>query len=456
MSVDKVKNQFIEAMEEWVCDGYSCDIRFFATNEEGKWHIRSAAILLNPLPADQDNNLLIQNSKFVLGQVQKNNCKNLELINIIEGALLGELLANEIKLELPEKSSLYFFSETNQRNRWFYDLHLQVSGGTTSNLFEVELINIDNYLRSSQPPFDGLLDAASWLGLNIAETSQSVPAITIRINPPIELAIDRSNLLNNVLNLTLLAHKSFDTKTASLAVRALPGSGLESRIQCANYIEWKDEFIDRKEGTAQIELSEADNALAMLMISRNTVRRQFFIDAEKARNSRLLAVQHYDKDLKMVRHAVLETPDSNKFENGIAVLLFLLGFTPSVQIETDSPDIIVTTPAGRIVIIECTTRVADFSYKLGKLVDRKGSLSKHLHSKDDQLKVAAVLVCRQPDDQIAARSDELRANQIILVTEEDLVRAFDQLRYYPNPDQILAEAESKLKDKTKGMFSGYD
>lgn len=452
MSNEITKKQFEESANQWICDGYSADLRFFATNESGKWHIRGAMISLNPLPAINDLAIHIENSDFILGQIQINQAQKKDLIAIIEDALSGIIRKSNIKIDLPHDSSFYFYSETTQRDRWFYDSHIQISGSSTRNLSQIDLINIDNFLRSSSPPFDGLSDAAQWLGLKITESDIQVPSIEVRINPPIDIMIDRTFLSNNILNLCLMAHSSFDVETIYLAIRAVPGNGLDSRLQVSKEINWENTSDGFQLGTISVTLDNADNALAMLMIEKSIIRRHWFLDAKKARNSRLVAIQNFDKDLKMIKQAVLETPDSNKFENGVAALLFLLGFTPAVQLETDSPDIIVSTPAGRLVIIECTTRVADFSTKLGKLVDRRGSLVKSLQSSGHQGNIAALLVCRQPRDQIAASSEETRSNNVILVTKNELSKAFEQLRFYPDPDKLLSDAESEIASKTQDLF----
>lgn len=141
----------------------------------------------------------------------------------------------------------------------------------------------------------------------------------------------------------------------------------------------------------------------------------------------------------MVKRAVLETEDQNRFELGIAALLFLLGFSPAVQLETDSPDLIVATTGGRVILIECTLRVADFSMKLGKLVDRRRALSKTYESASHYAEVHAVLVCALPKDQIAVRHQELKDHQVYLITKDELSSAFNRLTFAPNPDALLEE-----------------
>ena len=181
-----------------------------------------------------------------------------------------------------------------------------------------------------------------------------------------------------------------------------------------------------------------------LMIEGLTVRRQWFIDPAKARNNRYLAVQHFDRDLRMVRAAVLESSDSVKFEHGVASLCFLLGFTPSVQLETDAPDLVVATPGGKLILVECTMRTSDIATKIGKLVDRRGSLSKHLAASGHPAEVNAVLVCRSPVDQLPAQATEAARNMVILLTNEDLLAAFDRVRSPVDPDEVLAGAAARL------------
>lgn len=191
-------------------------------------------------------------------------------------------------------------------------------------------------------------------------------------------------------------------------------------------------------------LENADSALVILMVGSATVRRQWLIDPTKARNNRYLAVQHFDSDLRKIREAVLESSDSRRFEQGIASLLFVLGFSPIVQIETDSPDLIVSTPGGRLVIVECTLRIADFSEKVGKLVDRRGSLAKALKSSGHSSPVLAALICRLPRDQIAAQDESIQAHGILLLSYDDLVSSLNRVRHAVDPDEIIQTALTKV------------
>ena len=115
-----------------------------------------------------------------------------------------------------------------------------------------------------------------------------------------------------------------------------------------------------------------------------------------------------------------------------------------LPLETDAPDLIVTTPSGRLAIVECTTRIADFASKVGKLVHRRGSLSKSLGSSVQRLTVSAILVCQLPRNQIAAQTSALGLHQVILLTGEDLAEAFNRLRFTTDPDRMLDDAIARI------------
>nr|WP_158447306.1 hypothetical protein [Paraburkholderia sp. BL8N3] len=146
-----------------------------------------------------------------------------------------------------------------------------------------------------------------------------VPRIRCEIAPPADILVAKCSLVEDQLTVTIVAHPNFDTSALHLAVRAVPGNFMLGRRQISDVLEWTDEDGLRK-GTARVHLPESDQVLLMLMIGNVTVRRTWILDPTKARNNRLLAIQHFDRDLKKLSEA-LWTADSRIFEKGIASLL---------------------------------------------------------------------------------------------------------------------------------------
>lgn len=426
-----------------MCDSYSLDIRYLATKIGGDVLILDAILLANPLPIAKTSNFSIQAGTLIAGQKTFPRINQRDLLRKITQAAEGKIDVDRFRLRLPAERPYDYYSEAIHRDKWFFDLHLLISGSTVPPISVAEAIDSDQRLRGASPPFDGISDLCSWLGLTDPRSSGRASTINIRVNPPVDMIFDQSQLASNTFNLTLHAHARFDRASIGLAIREYPGDGLSTRKQVAPSIKWGRVKDGRRPGILKIGLKNSDSVLAILSIRERTVRRQWFLDPDKAQNHRYVATQLFDKDLKQLR-AAIESTDSTRFEKGVASLLFLLGFTPALQIETDAPDIIVTTQGGKLAIIECTTRIADFNSKIGKLVDRRNLLAKTMESTGHNLRIDAFLVCGLSRAQIASNDVQLAQHQISLLAREDISRALEQIRTPTNPDEMLEQAASRL------------
>lgn len=450
---DLQKNAFLATAVEWICDDYALDIRYIAIPGVGGPSLINAAVGLYPMQSKVDNSFRIHTPNIWVGQIQRYPMKKSEIEQILRSATDGFIALPDMELQLSGNLPFDYYSEMTNTNRWFSELHLQISGGTASMPSSQSRLEMDNALRAAATPFDGIQDVMNWLGLDASALNGGRPVITVRVGPPVDLIFDRSKLSDDQLSLEFYAHPSFEIERLTLAIRGEPSSDLSGRTQQAQSISWQDSTDGKMVGTLKTSLSNVDSALTMLLIGQSTVRRQWFVDVAKARNRRWMATQHFDSDLQKVRNAVLEPVDSRRFEQGVASLLFLLGFSPVVLIETDAPDLIVTTPGGQLVLVECTTRIAEFSSKMGKLVDRRGSLSKALSNARHPSEIRAVLICATERDQIATPQDELQKQKVLLLTKEDLVASFDLVRHQSDPDALLSGAFEKLSSNLqRGLF----
>jgi hypothetical protein len=443
--------RFLEACRNWLCDDYTSDIRFLAEVRDPNHDLLAASIALNPLPAVQDNTLRLELPGLIAGQVQQNAVSKESLLTLVTNATAGRIELHGTALVLPGDGE-YRVQSSPQRDSWFSPLYFELIGREPIGVAE-RLSQVDSLLRASVPPFDGLADLTLWLALPMPQPGR-LSALTIGINPPVDLFFEKCQLSDNHLRLTLHAHPKCDLGLVGLAVRAMPGEGLRGRFQVADRIEWGDVQNGRREGTVTVECANSDSALVMLMIGSGTVRRQWVLDPAKAANQRLVAVQQFDKDLRMIRQGLFDSGDAFRFESAVAALFFLLGFAPAVQLETDSPDLIVATPAGQLVIVECTIRVADVMAKIGKLVDRRGALTKALQASSHFGDVTATLVCRLPRDQIAAHAPLLQLSRVLLITAEELNDAILRARFRTDADQLLAEARHGFVTPTAGSIQG--
>ena len=440
---------FLSVAKSWICDDYSLDVRYVAGGKDSKNGLWNASIHITPLPRKDDNSLKLHGELFSVGQIQKTSLSKRSLMSLIRQAVEGKIFFQSQNLRLNSDKALDYYSDMYQRNSWYVRANLQVIGVARAAPSALELLAFDNFLRRSEPSFDGFDDLANWLGLRVPGANHQPPVITISIDPPIAIDLESSKLVDNQLSLVLKIHEKFNASDMTISIRTAPGAGgLNGRRLLSEEIAWKDDEEKIRRGKIDVVLQSADSVLVMISIGEKTVQRQWILDQSKARNTRFLAMQYFDKDLKMMKRYLLESAngkESARFEESVAALLFLMGFTPAIPLETDAPDLIVTTPSGRIVLIECTLKVADLSTKIGKLVDRRESLTRVLENSGHQTRVIGVLVCGMLRKNMVFGGTDLKALGIVAVAQEELKEAVERLWFPTDPDEILDRALSSLQ-----------
>jgi len=432
---DIVRAGFLRQASAWVCPGYHLDLRYLILKKNGGEHLHGVVVGFNPLPPARDVQFQLDLEQLRTGQFQCEAPEN--VASFLNNLASGRLLFETVDAKFGGQSPLSFYSERIEQGNT--GLHLRISSSTQLALDSEELRSIDDALRRAVPPFDGLADLSSWLGLGNPAQLGREQAIEIRINPPVDLAEDVT-LIDDRLHVTLRALGSFDVRKMSFAVRVAPGVGL-ARHQLANSFQWKVGEDGLKYGELSFQTRNADVAQCMLSVDERTVRRHVAVDRTRARTLRLAAVTALDADLEQLRSALKSSGkdrDSARFEKAVAMLLFLHGFTPTPHVDTDAPDLLVATPGGRLAIVECTLKVSDFNAKVSKLAGRRGRLISDLAKRGHTADVHAVLACAARKEEILGINEkELARHSVTLVAAEDLSRALDEVQNPRDPDDLL-------------------
>lgn len=445
MNAQSIRNRFWESAKAWICDSYSLGIYYLASEEKGATCIVDAAFFLYPIPPERIENFSLQAGNLIAGQQIFPPLSSEELLAHLELAISGEILVHGRTIRLAKETEYQYYSEHSHRDTWFTELNLQVSGQRSNPLSGAEAADIDTALRNATPPFDGIEDLGNWLRLSDRRVNGRESVLNIRIGPPVDMLFDQSSLHDNKFQLAFRAHSKFDVSKVGVSIREFPGNGVGSRRQVGNSIVWSRVEGGRRSGQLKTKLSNADSVLAMLTLGTQTIRRQWFTDPDKALNTRYVATHFFDKELKQLRQALLDSTDSVRFEQAVASLLYLLGFSTAIQVETHAPDILVSSPMGKLAIIECTTKISDFQSKLGKLVDRRNALLASLNAMGNVHRIDAFLVCGLPKSQIAAEEKQLTHHRVTLLCRENLADALIRLRTPTSPDEMLDQAASQLE-----------
>jgi hypothetical protein len=441
---DIVRNSFLQAAADWLCDGYFLDLRYLSLKHDGQEALFGVLVGLNPLPPAQNVQFRLNLGGLRAGQIQ---CRAPEdSLALLDALSKGELSFESIDARFPSASRLSFYSESADHSPANAGLHLRISSDHPFTLGSEGLRVLNDGLRCAEPPFDGLTDLTSWLGVeNPARLGQQA-AIEIRINSPVDLA-DEVSLVDDGLAISLRALGAFNPDKLKLAVRIAPGTGL-ARFQLANEIHWSTPVEGVKRGTVALNAANGDVAQLMLSVGDRTVRRHVVVDRSRARTVRLAAALALDPGLEQLRASLRSSGkdrDSARFEKAVAMLLFLHGFTPTPHVDTDAPDLLVATPGGRLVLVECTLKVSDFNGKVSKLAVRRNRLISGLASKGHTADVHAVLVCASPKEEIVGVDEiELARQNVTLLAGEALARALDDVQTPRDPDELLVRASAAL------------
>lgn len=429
----------MHAADDWLCAGYGLLERYIAIRTASGDKILAASLNFQPVAALHLYDFSIEAAGLSAGQRVTASLTKKRAEHKLRQAVAGRLSFDAAPAQLLLPGQKDYHSDLHVAGRWISDLNLWVRGSRVEEAAFLVTSGVDHSLRKASSPFDGLADLCSWLEFDLATITGGLAAISIRIGAPARLVFSPMALSSGILSLEVDALPRFNVRRLTVGLRHFPGQLAEMRSQVGHRLQWSTAVAGVKKGKTSIPLPSADRALAMLVVGGVTSQRQWFGDPAKAVNQRLLSMQVYDKDLKLLRASLLEPTDGRKFEQAIASLLFILGFTAVIPLETDAPDLIVATPGGQLLVVECTIRAPDFPTKLTKLIERRIALSSTLAQAEQTSRVHAALVCALPEERMNFDRSSVAKREVIAICHQQIVDALGEVNLPRNPDTALDE-----------------
>lgn len=441
-----VKHNFESAALSWMCELYNIEIRYIATQSDSDIEIIQALVLFYPWSnTERDPELFqfrIQAGNFYIGQHVLQNSTLYEAKDILNEAINGGINYPLFKMKLAAPTGSYHYHRMETGNEWTNMIHMSVSAQEADPIIIPP--TIDDDLRRANVPFDGFSDLMQWLSLQDFRHPSGRPSISIVVHPPAQISISDCALTDEKLTVAIEIMPSVHPENVSVAVMGSPPNGVSLRKQLRNSLEWKNQ-PDKKRicGVCTVNMDGAYMALVALSIGSVYVQRHWFSDPSLSRNIRYTATQEFDTDLRMIKKR-LESSDSRVFEKAVAALIFLLGFAPLMMLETDAPDIIAVSPAGQVVLVECTIKTTDAEAKIGNLVARRESLKSAFLRGNFSNPIISLLVCQCERSHIHASDAAIASNDVILLTKEDLTQYVVNAQHPVDADEISAKALTRL------------
>lgn len=186
----------------------------------------------------------------------------------------------------------------------------------------------------------------------------------------------------------------------------------------------------------------------------------WMVDPALSQNSRRAALEEFDDKLVVLRDFLFEEQKSRKeardFEIGVAWLLWMLGFSVAHAGATSrtsaATDILATTSAGHMALVECTTGQIKADTKLAKLVERAQTIRRRLDASGNRhVRLLPVIVTALGRDEVRADLEQAQNLGVVVATREDMVDALTRTSMMQNADTIYSKAEDSLHSRQEQL-----
>jgi hypothetical protein len=210
---------------------------------------------------------------------------------------------------------------------------------------------LDWELRACNPPFNNLDELLAHVGLPGTRGMGDATRLETIATPPAVLDVNRSRLAQGTMDLAVMVSPYVRPEDVSVAFRAF---GSTWQATASGMIASLPEDRSSSE-VFYFSTSIGDSHLARVFLSCGSVAiQQYWIeDPVRRMNPRLSAIEVFDAKLEALTAALLEPHPSRsiEFENAVAVVLDLLGFS-SVHLGglskvREGPDLLVASPLAK-------------------------------------------------------------------------------------------------------------
>jgi Holliday junction resolvase len=320
--------------------------------------------------------------------------------------------------------------------------------------------SLDWELKAAPTPFfnvQELCDAFSVGAIRGDYSSVDITALPVAAispesvieGPKVRLAMDLAEGLHH--HKASIGYRIFERNRVARR-GALSGSSLT----------WTDRG-DVQHGSGEIE-APAGAIIDCIANYSGVAQQHYWIADPRAAQNPLRSVHHaFDNNLEVLRELIDRSEkkgaDARDLEMAMSWLLWLLGFSPTriggTGKTSDAPDLIAATPAGNLVVIECTTGILKEDSKLSHLFQRAEKVRQSLAASGSQhLRVLPVIVTTKTRDEVKSELDQAYKLGVLVATREDLPKLIDRTIFFPDPNGLYTEAEESLRRLQKPSAFG--
>lgn len=324
---------------------------------------------------------------------------------------------------------------------------LEIEGQQFDAPSETEL---DWELRDHSQPYDGVADLLREIALD--DMAAARPSFLAVAPPPVMIIDSDTRVVGSTAFFHIGLAQGLSRSDVSVGYRVIEQGVVSQRGTIGHsVIQWQQE-PNRQRGVFELPVKPAAVVQAFPRWKLKTYQYWWFHDQTRSQNPRRAVFESADPELKVLEAFLGDPPpkESRDVEFAVSWLCWMLGFSPAHfganKKMTDMADVIVATPQGNYLVIECTIGLLNSNSKLAKLVERTEVVRKNLRlSNYDHARVHPMLVTTKTSDEVRAELDNARRLGIIVLTRDDIPALVNRTRSLPDADTLFAIAERGLQ-----------
>lgn len=450
-------NRFLSAADRLRPSMGRATFVYLAVQSANQWLLLQGRILLDPPAADgpatfQSTN--IRAGRFLLSESYGSLA---EFLADVEGG----------RVQTPEGE--FVFPKTDGGYRWeFEEFHpagqqsrleiLTISGRERETL--VDRRSLDWEVRSANPPYDSIDELLGKYHMNFQHGF-----VMIELVAPAVVVVDLGHRVDGTeATIGVVLSREYRAGEAFLGYKVLSNREVVSRGQLAgSALEWSDDG-QLLRGKAKIEVPNAAIVQCFAGYRGRAESFGWIIDPNNHQNPRRSAYEVFDKELKKLTEVLFRQPGkgarSDDFETAISLLLWIHGFsialigTSSIPELKEGPDILVMTPSGNVIVVECTMGMLKEDNKLPKVVARANQVREQLEkSGNAHLAVLPAMVTSLPRANVEAELPRAAELGVYITTREGIEEALRTSFLLPDADRTFHEAQRSVAE-AKGAILG--
>jgi hypothetical protein len=328
---------------------------------------------------------------------------------------------------------------------------LMISGVQRHGL--VQQPQIDWELAGAAQPYESLSELLYEYSLGGYQGDFAVVEVVAHTVAFVDFA---SKVVGETAEPALRLAKGADPARAQLSYRVvLHGNVVERGMLSSSEMVWTDEEHLRR-GVGKVKIPSGAVLQCFALYSGQAHNKGWIADPALSQNSRRAVFEEFDQGQVVLKDFLFESQrvrkEARDFEVGVAWLLWMLGFSVAHAGATprtsEAADILASTPAGHVAIVECTTGHLKADSKLARLVERSQTIRKRLdESGNRHLKLLPVIVTSLGKEEVKADLDQARSLGVAVATREDLVSALNQTIATSNAESIFTRALESLSSQ---------